>query len=331
MTWHSLNSFASASRNLQVAFDSSESDYASWVRNLTTSMKIGVIAIQGFFGEYEGWEPTRAADHMLGHALRAETLGFDSMWLFDHLTPDGAPEQEFLFESFVTAAAMARETRRIRIGHLVACVGFRKPALTAKMASSLDVLSGGRYELGLGAGWKEDEWRSYGYGFPSLHERLNALEDGLEEISSMLTASDMVTAQPSPPNQPRGVQKPRIPIIVGGNGRHRTWRLAARFADELNVDGLMPRQVEDAKAIIAAHCRAVGRDVESLRLSVNVRSASVASALGLRSADAARLLQQYAALGVSRVQIHLPMTSLDSGALERLAELCGSAGFEGGW
>jgi alkanesulfonate monooxygenase SsuD/methylene tetrahydromethanopterin reductase-like flavin-dependent oxidoreductase (luciferase family) len=106
--------------------------------------------------------------------------------VFDHFHTVPEPTDEMTLESFTTLAALARETQRVRLGHMVICTGFRNPALTAKMASTLDVLSGGRFELGIGAGWKEEEWRAYGYGFPTLGERMAALGDHLEVIRAML-------------------------------------------------------------------------------------------------------------------------------------------------
>ena len=96
------------------------------------------------------------------------------------------PTDEITFESFSVLAALAMATERVRLGHMVICAGFRNPALTAKMASTIDVISGGRFELGIGAGWKEEEWRAYGYGFPTIAERMAALGDNLEVIRAML-------------------------------------------------------------------------------------------------------------------------------------------------
>ena len=127
------------------------------------------------------------------------------------------------------------------------CAGYRNPALVAKMISTLDVVSGGRAELGLGAGWKEDEYTAYGFGFPPLRTRMQLLEDTLEIVSRMLAPGratyDGATASVRDAiNVPRGLQDPRVPILVGGNGPNRTWRLAARFADELNLDWLSPEE-----------------------------------------------------------------------------------------
>src|SRR5438067_1174833 len=116
-------------------------------------MLVGIAAPLGYVGEYEGWVPERISGYLLGFVRDCEDLGFESIWLYDHFIPGGLPGAEAMLESFVTAAAIARETSKVRIGHLVACAYFRNAGLTAKMASTLDVLSGGRYILGLGAGW----------------------------------------------------------------------------------------------------------------------------------------------------------------------------------
>ncbi|MFL5755755.1 MAG: LLM class flavin-dependent oxidoreductase, partial [Chloroflexota bacterium] len=201
-------------------------------------MDVGLMAPQGWKGEYDGWEPAAAWRRTLELAADAERLGFESLWVFDHFTTVPVPRDEITFESFSILAALAMATSRVRLGHMVICTGFRNPALTAKLASTLDVISGGRFELGIGAGWKEDEWRAYGYGFPTLAERMDAFGDHLEVISRMLEPGRATYRGPHARvvgaiNQPKGLQ-PRIPIIVGGNGRNRTFRYAARFADELN-------------------------------------------------------------------------------------------------
>ena len=162
-------------------------------------------------------------------------------------TPFPKPTDEITFESFTALSALAALTERVRVGQIVICNGFRNPALTAKMAGTLDTISDGRFDLGIGAGWKRDEWLAYGYGFPETRVRLDMLRDGLEVITRMLApGGDHATFEGEHAsvrdaiNLPKGVQEPRIPIMVGGNGPNVTWRLAARFADELNVDGLSP-------------------------------------------------------------------------------------------
>jgi alkanesulfonate monooxygenase SsuD/methylene tetrahydromethanopterin reductase-like flavin-dependent oxidoreductase (luciferase family) len=202
-------------------------------------MQVGLMAPQGWKGEYDGWHPAEAWDRTLELTRQAEALGFESVWAFDHLHTVPEPREEITFEAFSMVTALAMVTSRLRLGHMVICTGFRNPALTAKMASTIDVISGGRFELGIGAGWKEDEWRAYGYGFPSLGERIAALGDHLEVIRAMLspglaTFVGRHAQVRRAVNVPKGLQQPRIPIIVGGNGPRVVAGYAVRYADELN-------------------------------------------------------------------------------------------------
>ena len=136
-------------------------------------MRVGIIVPQGWTGEYDGWDPARAWARTVAVAHEAEALGFDSLWLFDHFQTEPVPTDEITFEAFVGLSALAVETARVRLGHLVLCAGYRNPALVAKMISTLDVVSGGRAELALGAGWKEDEYTAYGFGFAPLKELMD--------------------------------------------------------------------------------------------------------------------------------------------------------------
>lgn len=197
-------------------------------------MQIGVVVPQGFMGEYDRWTSERAWSRSVTIARQAEALGFESIWLFDHLQTLRGPTDEITFESFTALAALAALTTRVRLGQLVLCAGYRNAALTAKMISTLDTISGGRVELGIGAGWKADEWDAYGFGFRPAPERMAILADSLEVIVRMLvpgrsrrasyqgrfaSARDAV-------NVPKPIQQPRLPVMVGGNGPHVTWRLA---------------------------------------------------------------------------------------------------------
>jgi F420-dependent oxidoreductase-like protein len=292
-------------------------------------VRVGIIVPQGWTGEYDGWDPARAWARTAAVAHEAEGLGFDSIWLFDHVQTEPEPADEITFEAFTSLAALAAETARVRLGHLVLCAGYRNPALAVKMISTLDVISGGRAELGLGAGWKEDEYTAYGFGFPPLATRMEALEDALEIATRMLAGERATYAGPVSSvhgaiNVPRGLQEPRIPILVGGNGPNRTWRLAARFADELNLDWFSPEEVADARTVIASRCEEVGRDPLTLRLSVNIgRDAS-----GVDGAARVDLLRRYADAGVDRVMTLVRSCVSDDGALERFADDCAAAGCE---
>jgi F420-dependent oxidoreductase-like protein len=297
-------------------------------------MKLGIIVPQGWTGEYDGWEPDRAWARTVEVAHQAERIGAESVWLFDHFHTTPKPTDELTFESFTSLAALAALTRRVRLGHIVLCNGFRNPALTAKMAATLDTISGGRFELGIGAGWKREEWLAYGYGFPETRERLAMLHDALEVIGRMLEPGRHIHASyegrhhsvAEARNLPKPIQPTGMPIMVGGNGPNVTWRLAARYADELNLDGMSPDGVREALPTIRARCEEIGRDPESLAVSVHVWWGEP----DWRRAGAARrqLLAAYAELGVSRVMGLLQEAATDDGALEALADDARQAGVE---
>jgi F420-dependent oxidoreductase-like protein len=235
---------------------------------------------QGWKYEYNGWEPAKAWARTLELARDAEALGFESEWVFDHFHTVPDPMDEITFESFVTLTAIAGATTRVRLGHMVICTGFRNPGLTAKLASTLDVASGGRFELGIGGGWKKDEWLAYGYGFPPVSERLGALRDSLEIISRMFapgtaTYEGKFWSVKHAYNNPKGIQKPRPPIIVGGNGKDVTLRLAAQFADEANLVFIGTEEAAELMAVARARCEEIGRDPATLRLSLYCRDSDV--------------------------------------------------------
>ena len=280
-------------------------------------MKVGVIVPQGWTGEYDGWEPGDAWARTVAVAKEADRLGFESIWLFDHFHTVPKPTDELTFESFTALAALAAVTTRVRLGHIVICNGYRNPALVAKMIATMDVIAGGRIELGIGAGWKRDEWMAYGYGFPETRERLAALADGLGVITAMLAPGSRAHATfegryahvKDAINLPKGLQQPRVPIMVGGNGPNVTWRLAARHADELNVDGMSPGEVRDALPTIRARCEEIGRDPDDLRLSVHIWWGDKA---WRRPGESRQdLLREYADAGVDRV-MGLLQDSVDS-------------------
>ena len=125
-------------------------------------------------------------------AREMEDRGFESLWVFDHFHTVPAPTDEITFESFSVLAGLAMVTTRVRLGHMVVCTGFRNPALTAKLSSTIDVMSGGRFELGIGAGWKEDEYRGYGYDFPRPAVRIQQLEETVEIAKRQRAQDDRV-------------------------------------------------------------------------------------------------------------------------------------------
>src|SRR6478672_2722684 len=242
------------------------------------AMKLGLIVPQGWTGEYDGWDPLVAWRRTVELAQAADAGGIESIWLFDHFHTIPRPTDEITFESFTSLAALAAQTTRVRLGHIVICTAFRNPALTAKMISTMDTISGGRMDLGIGAGWNRDECQAYGYGVPETRERLARLGDDLEVITRMLdgdkhqhaTYDGRYAHVRDAVNVPKPIQRPRVPIMVGGNGPNVTWRLAARHADELNLDGMTPADAKEAIPVIAQRCAEVDRDPATLPVSVHI-------------------------------------------------------------
>jgi F420-dependent oxidoreductase-like protein len=291
-------------------------------------MRIGLTLPQGCDREYIGLDPTTAWQRTVEVAQHAERLGFDSLWLYDHMQVDPPLVEAPIFDPFVEMAALAVVTERARLGHLVASAAYRNAGLHAKMISTIDVISGGRAILGIGAGWKEDEWLAYGYGFPDARTRLAILEDHLEIIARMLAPGRATYAGPHAHvidaiHEPKGLQTPHIPIVVGGNGPKVTWRLAARFADELNLDALPPAEVVRALPVIAARCEEIGRDPATLPVAVHIWGAAEAPAGQQRQ----ERLQEYADAGVSRAVLQGFAGAQDLDAIDAIADDCRAAGF----
>jgi F420-dependent oxidoreductase-like protein len=289
-------------------------------------VQVGLMALQGWKGEYDGWDAAAAWTRTIELATQAEGLGFESLWVFDHYTTTPEPTDEITFESFSTLSALAMATKRVRLGHMVVCTSFRNPGLTAKLASTIDVISGGRFELGIGAGWKEDEWLSYGYGFPPIGERLDVLGEHLEIITRMFApghatfegAHAKVTGAI---NVPKGIQS-HIPIIVGGNGPQRTAGYAVKFADELNWTFLSPAEVTQRMADVRARCEKEGRDPATLRFSLYAADEL------MRQPGQARvdLMGAYAATGLDRAVCFPTRWDPTADAQEAFAEDCHAAG-----
>ena len=241
------------------------------------------------------------------------------------------------FESFTSLSALAASTPRVRLGHIVICTAFRNPALTAKMISTMDVISGGRMELGIGAGWKRDEWLAYGYGFPETRERLAALADHLEVITRML----------EPGKRPRDVRghvrarratRSTCPSRSSSRacrswsaatGQNVTWRLAAKHADELNVDGMSP---DERRRGAADHPVALRGDRPRPGDAAGVGPLWWRTP-GVRDAGAAagRPARAIRGLGVSRVMGLMRDATQGDEAVEALRRRCpGRGGRDGG-
>jgi F420-dependent oxidoreductase-like protein len=212
-----------------------------------------------------GAEPADLLERLTAIAHTAESSGFDALYVMDHLHQirGVGPEEHWMLEGPTTLAALAARTSRIHLGLMVGGITYRNPALLAKITTTIDVLSGGRAILGIGAAWFEGEHLAYGFEFPPLKERFERLEDGLQIMRAMFT-EDRPTVQgkhhhiDKPYNNP-GPLRGDIPILVGGSGETKTLRMVAQYADASNVFGNLDK-IKHLMGVIDGHCADVGRD-----------------------------------------------------------------------
>ena len=245
------------------------------------AMDSGIVVPQGWRMDLAGIaDPVEAYETMSRVAQEAEALGFHSIWLYDHFHTVPVPSQEVTFECWTSTAALARDTKRVRVGQIVTCNGYRNPALLAKMASTVDALSHGRLDLGIGAGWYEHEYRAYGYPYPEAAERLKRLREAVQIILAMWTQEEATFEGTyyqvkGAINQPKGVQKPHIPLLIGGGGEKVTLRLVAQYGDACNVGGDIAT-IKHKFAVLKQHCDELGRDYNSIRRTTLIDDCAIA-------------------------------------------------------
>jgi F420-dependent oxidoreductase-like protein len=201
-------------------------------------------------------------------AVLADELGYDSVWVYDHFHNVPVPAHETMFECWTTLAAISQRTTRVRLGQMVGCALYRNPGLLAKITSNIDVMSGGRLDWGIGAGWYDGEFRAYGYDFPSNADRIRMLRETVEIVKLMWTEPDasyegrhftIAGAQ----CDPKPVQQPHPPIWIGGGGEQLTLRVVARLADRSNFGG-KPDEWAHKCDVLRQHCADVGRDYDEI-------------------------------------------------------------------
>ena len=248
---------------------------------------------------------------------------FESGWLFDHFYPIFSDPTGPCLEGWVTLTALAQATKRLRLGTLVTGIHYRHPAVLANMAATLDIVSGGRLEIGIGAGWNEEESGAYGISVGTPKERSDRFEEACEVIIGLL--SDDTTSfsgtyyeLTSARCNPKPVQRPHPPICIGGNGERRTLRTAARFAQHWNFVGGTVEEFAHKREVLHEHCANLGRDPEEILLSSHVRhegdpAATTAAAAALAAAGA----------GLAIVYLRPPHTPA---VLEPLAEAFSALG-----
>lgn len=235
-------------------------------------MLFGVFTPQGWKTELAGidddrdkWAATRDT------ALAAERLGFDSVWLYDHLHNVPVPSHEAVFECWTSLAAIAQATSTIRLGQMVGCAGYRNPALLAKVTSTLDVISGGRLDWGIGAGWYEGEYTAYGYDFPPAADRIRMLRETVEIVTAMWTQPETTYrgrhfAVEGAQCDPKPLQRPTPPVWIGGGGEQLTLRVVARHATHSNFGG-KPHEWTHKRDVLHRHCEDVGRDPAEITMT----------------------------------------------------------------
>ncbi|MCA5893647.1 LLM class F420-dependent oxidoreductase [Isoptericola sp. NEAU-Y5] len=257
----------------------------------------------------------------------ADDAGFDHVWVMDHIASLGEDPTRPIFDAWAMQAAMAVTTTRVRIGCMVSGNTYRHPGMLAKLAATVDHLSGGRLEFGIGAGWNEREHTMYGLDLGTVGERMDRLSEALQIVRSLWSEptttfegahyrlADAVA-------EPKPVQRPGPPIWVGGSGPRRTLRLVAEHADAWNDTNSSPERIAELSEVLARHCDDVGRDPAQIRRTVQLR-------LREHPVEALpRLVDEYAAVGVTEFVVVLPtegdsLAALDDvvDALPRLREI----------
>jgi F420-dependent oxidoreductase-like protein len=203
----------------------------------------------------------------------AEELGFDTLWVNDHLLPSVGPLDKENLDGWTTLAAIAATTSRVKIGALVTSNTFRHPAVLAKMATTVDHLSNGRLILGIGAGYLEREHQAYGIPLPAVKERAKRLEEALQVITKLWTADSTVSFKGQyytlvdAPFMPKPIQRPHPPIMIGGTGEKRILPLVARYAQMWNIGNLTPEEVAAKSKVLEEHCRKIGRNCAEIERS----------------------------------------------------------------
>jgi F420-dependent oxidoreductase-like protein len=285
-------------------------------------MRFGIFVPQGWRMDLVGIEPARQWEAMLGLVKYVDDGDvFESIWVYDHFHTVPKPSNEATHEAWTLMSAFAATTHRVRLGQMCTCMSYRNPALLAKVAATVDVISGGRLEMGVGGGWYEHEWRAYGYGFPSAGERLGRLREGVQIFQDMWTKGSatldgkyyQVDGAICAPRPLQGTSSPGsaangIPMWIAGGGEKVTLRIAAKYADYSNF-------YDDAETfsrkseILRGHCQDIGRDFDSI-----VRTGDFNVVIGETEADVEDRLRFYGDLlrrgGISEARVERQVENL---------------------
>src|SRR5690554_617548 len=236
-------------------------------------MRFGMFVPQGWRFDLVGIDPVDHWATMSGLAAHADAGPWESLWVYDHFHTTPQPSEEATHEAWTLMAAFAASTTRIRLGQMCTCMSYRNPAYLAKVAATTDIISGGRVEMGIGAGWYEHEWRAYGYGFPGAGERLGRLDEGVQIMRQAWTTGtatlegrhcqvDGAIVRPLP------LQQGGIPLWIAGGGEKVTLRIAARYANYTNFANTGDTFTHKSE-LLEQHCAEVGTDFGAIVRSSN--------------------------------------------------------------
>jgi len=246
-------------------------------------MKFGLFIPQGWRMDLVGIDPAQHWGVMAGLARRADAnADWTSIWVYDHFHTVPIPSEEATHEAWTLMAAFAAVTGRIRLGQMCTCMSYRNPAYLAKVAATVDIVSEGRLEMGIGAGWYEHEWRAYGYGFPRAGARIKRLEEGVQILQQLWTRGtasldgehyqvDGARCYPQPlqGTSVPGSKANGIPMWIAGGGEQKTLRIAAQYADYTNFGAASVEEFVHKGAVLERHCGEVGRNFSEIVRTMN--------------------------------------------------------------
>lgn len=289
-------------------------------------MDIGLFVPQGWRLDLVGIDPAEQWRAMLGVAQHADAGPWDSVWVYDHFHTVPEPTAEATHEAWTLMAALSATTTKVKLGQMCTCMSYRDPAYLAKVAATVDIISGGRAQMGIGGGWYEHEWRAYGYGFPRAGARLARLDEGVQIMRQAWTTGeatldgehyqvDGAIVRPLP------LQEGGIPLWIAGGGEKVTLKIAARYAQYTNFDGSVEGFAHKSE-ILRRHCEDVGRPFEEITRSANYNivigstEAEVAQRLAAHRARLEPVLGQAKATEV----VEGLRTGIGAGTPEQVAE-----------
>lgn len=270
-------------------------------------------------------QDTTWADMLAVWRAADEIEVFESGWTFDHFYPIFSDPTGPCLEGWTTLSALAQATTRLRLGVLVTGIHHRHPAVLANMAAAVDIISGGRLELGIGAGWNEEESAAYGLELGSMTDRFDRFEEACQVLIGLLSRETTDFAGRfyrlnAARNEPKGPQRPHPPICIGGNGEKRTLRITARYAQHWNFVGGTPQEFARKRDVLKAHCAEIGRNPKEIQLSAHLRLSPERGHRGLIE-DAIAL----GAEGLDLAIVYLPVPH-DPAVLAPLAEAIRDSG-----